>query len=124
MIASWARAGLGRAPVRSAIGIRVPRWVLVPVALGVAALPLLKPSGPGNSSPVDVYFAISIGVAILWAGLAGQDLRLPYALATGIFMLGGAIGALAGPYPREGMLAIVQDLVLLPRPQNRTPEEP
>jgi len=113
MIASWARAGLGPTPVRTAMGIRVPRWVLVPVALGVAALPLLKPSGPGNSSPVDIYFAISIGVAILWAGLAAQDLRLPYALATGIFMVGGAIGSLAGPYPREGLLALVQDLVLL-----------
>src|SRR5947208_896187 len=113
MIASWARAGLGPTPVRTAMGIRVPRWVLVPVALGVAALPLLKPSGPGNSSPFYISFEIINGVAILWAGLAAQDLRMPYALATGIFMVGGAIGSLAGPYPREGLLALVQDLVLL-----------
>jgi O-antigen ligase len=83
------------------------------VAVAIAMLPFLKPSGPGNSSPVDLAFAVSIGVFLLWAGYSAQPLRLPYALAGGIFMLGGAIAALAGPLPNSGLLAVGQDLVLL-----------
>jgi O-antigen ligase len=91
----------------------VPWFVLAPIATAVALLPFLKPSGPGNSSPVDVAFALGIGAAMLWAGYSGQELRLPYSLAVGLIMLGGAVGALAGPLPASGLLAIVQDLILL-----------
>jgi O-antigen ligase len=87
--------------------------VIVPVAGAIATLPFLKPSGPGNSSPVDVMIALSIGVALLWAGYERQDLRLPYALAVGLIMVGGAVASLAGPLPSTGLLAVVQDLVLL-----------
>jgi O-antigen ligase len=113
VIATWPRTGdraraLGRGRAHN-----VPAYVLVPVCLGIAMLPLLQPAGPGNSSPVDVFFAVAIGATILWAGYAGQELRLPYALAVGLLMLGGAIGALAGPFPELGLLALVQDFVLL-----------
>jgi O-antigen ligase len=91
----------------------VPWLVLAPVAAAVAMLPVLKPSGPGNSSPVDVLIALSIGVTVLWAGYARQELRLPYGLAVGLIMVGGAIASLAGPLPGDGLLAVVQDLVVL-----------
>ena len=41
---------------------KVPWLVLVPVAVALAMLPVLKPSGPGNSSLVDIPIALSIGV--------------------------------------------------------------
>jgi O-antigen ligase len=113
VIATWPRTGDGPRALGRTRSVTVPAYVLVPVCLGVAFLPLLKPSGPGNSSPVDVFFAVAIGATILWAGLAGQDLRLPYALAVGLLMLGGAIGSLAGPFPELGLLSLVQDFVLL-----------
>ncbi|MFI4972327.1 MAG: O-antigen ligase family protein [Hyphomicrobiales bacterium] len=91
----------------------VPWLVLAPVAAAVALLPFLQPTGPGNSSPVDVAFAISIGVFLLWAGYTGQALRMPFALAVGVIMIGGAVGALAGPLPSSGLLAIAQDFILL-----------
>jgi len=91
----------------------VPWLVLVPVATAIGLLPLLKPSGPGNTSPVDVAIALSIGVTLFWAGYARQELRLPYALAVGLIMVGGAVASLAGPLPDNGLLAIVQDLALL-----------
>ena len=91
----------------------VPWLVLVPVAAAVAMLPFLKPSGPGNTSPVDIAIALSIGATLFWAGYARQELRLPYALAVGLTMVGGAVASLAGPLPENGLLAIVQDLVLL-----------
>lgn len=113
MIAAWARIGFGPT---SGVAVRpfpVPKFVLVPVMFGVAFLPLLKPSGPGNSSPVDVFFAISIVAAAVWAGYANVELRLPYAAAVGLIMLGGAAGALNGPLPSAGLLAVAQDLILL-----------
>jgi O-antigen ligase len=91
----------------------VPWLVLAPVAAAIAMLPDLRPSGPGNSSPVDVMIALSIGVTLLWAGYARQELRFPYGLAVGLIMVGGAVASVAGPLPGVGLLAVVQDLVLL-----------
>lgn len=79
----------------------------------VAALPLLRPSGPFNTSPVDVAGVILIA-AVVPAWLAGRfSLRLPFAAPIAIFATGGVLGALAGPIPRAGLLAVAQDLVLL-----------
>jgi O-Antigen ligase len=91
----------------------VPWLVLAPVAAAVAMLPALKPTGPGNSSPVDALIALSIGVTLLWVGYARQELRLPYGLAVGLIMVGGAVASIAGPLPGAGLLAIFQDLVVL-----------
>src|ERR1700681_2707849 len=90
----------------------VPWRVLAPVGVPLALLPFLKPSGPGNTSPVDVAIALSIGATLFWAGYARQELRLPYALAVGLIMVGGAVASLAGPLPDNGLLAIGQDLLL------------
>ena len=82
-------------------------------AVYIAALPLLRPSGPVNSSPVDL-----VGVALLVA-VANAWLRrrlvvlLPYGIAVAVFALGGVLGALHGPVPGAGLTAVVQDLVLL-----------
>ncbi len=103
---AWSRDASTKAP-------SIPWLLLAPVATAIAMLPFLKPSGPGNSSPVDLAFAVSIGVFLLWAGYSGQPLRAPYALAVGVFMIGGAIASLAGPLPTNGLLAVGQDLVLI-----------
>ena len=113
MIASGSMVGRWPPSAASTKAPAVPWLVLVPIATAVVMLPVLKPSGPGNSSPVDVVIALSIGMALLWAGYSGQQLRLPYALAVGLIMIGGAVGALAGPLPGAGLLAIVQDFMLL-----------
>ncbi|MFI5282277.1 MAG: O-antigen ligase family protein [Candidatus Dormibacterales bacterium] len=91
----------------------VPWLVLVPIMAAIATLPFLQPAGPGNVSPVDLPIALSIGVTLFWVGYTRLELRLPYALAIAVFMLGGSIAALAGPLPAAGLLAVVQDLWLL-----------
>lgn len=111
MIASSSLAGRWR-PASTSAPV-VPWLVLVPVAAAVLMLPDLRPSGPGNSSPVDVLIALSIAVTLFWVGYAGQSLRLPYGVATALIMTGGAVASLAGPLPATGLLAIVQDLVVL-----------
>ncbi len=96
-------------------------------AVAVAMLPLLQPAGPGNSSPVDIFIAVSVGLTIFWAGSAGLKLRVPYALALGVFIGAGALAALVSPIGLGdtsvgrpdttkralGVLALVQDAVIL-----------
>lgn len=113
MIVSSSIAGRWLPASTSAIAPGVPWLVLAPVAAAVVMLPALKPTGPGNSSPVDTLIALSIGVTLLWVGYARQELRLPYGLAVGLIMVGGAVASIAGPLPGAGLLAIVQDLVVL-----------
>jgi hypothetical protein len=76
-------------------------------------LPLLRPGGPGNTAPVDVFLVIAIGAAAIWAAGASQRFRVPYAVPVGILMVAGAAAALGGAYPGQGIVAIAQDLLLL-----------
>lgn len=95
-------------PMRQRIGVPVA------VAAGyIAALPLLRPSGPVNTSPVDVLgLALLVAVSSAWLRRRTAIL-LPYGIAVGVFALGGVLGALHGPVPGAGLVAVVQDLVLL-----------
>jgi hypothetical protein len=86
---------------------------LVATAAGVALLPLLRPGGPANVAPVDVLIAAAIGATVLWAGRSGLRCHFPYGLAVIVFVTGGVVGAMAGPVPMAGAVAVVQDLVLL-----------
>jgi hypothetical protein len=113
MIASSSLVGRWRPAIASTNAAAVPWLVLGPVAAAVMMLPALKPSGPGNSSPVDALIGLSIAVTLLWTGYAGQSLRLPYGIAVALIMIGGAVASLAGPLPGTGLLAVVQDLVVL-----------
>ena len=87
--------------------------VVLSVAAAIVFLPLIKPSGPANLGPVDPFIAGAIVMVLLWAGTVGSTLQAPFALSMLTFVGAGAIAALAGPVPMEGLLAIVQDLVLL-----------
>lgn len=85
---------------------------LVATAVAVGLLPLLVPDGPGNIAPVDLSIAVALMAVLLWAS-SGVQLRAPYAFAGMVLLLAGALGALAGPVPLTGMLALAQDLWLL-----------
>lgn len=89
------------------------RLALAITAAAVAMLPLLSPGGPANTAPEDLIIALALGAVLLWAGASGRHLRFPYALGMAVFMAGGALAALAGPVPSGGLVAVVQDAVLL-----------
>jgi hypothetical protein len=88
------------------------RTPLVATAVAVALLPLLVPGGPGNIAPVDLFIAAALVAVLVWAS-TGVQLRAPYGLAVAALVTAGAIGALEGPVPLDGMLALTQDLWLL-----------
>lgn len=83
------------------------------VAAAVAALPLLEPSGPGNVAPVDAFVVVAVFAVLLWAATSRSRLSFPLALPVGLFVVGGALGAVSGPVPRAGAVALAQDVVLL-----------
>jgi O-antigen ligase len=89
------------------------RLALVTTAVGIALLPLAVPAGPANVAPIDGFLAIAFGTCLLWAGTVGWRWRFPYVIPVGILMLGGALGALAGPVPDAGIVALAQDIVLI-----------
>jgi O-antigen ligase len=81
-------------------------------ALAVALLPVLVPHGPANLAPVDVFIVSAIWLGLVWAG-SGHPWRFPYAVPTALFVVGGCLGALAGPVPGQGIQAVMQDVFLL-----------
>ena len=88
------------------------RAPLFAVALAVSLLPFLTPSGPGGIAPVDLVILASAGVVMVWSSV-GVKLRAPYAASVGVLIVAGAAGALAGPVPGAGLLALIQDMWLL-----------
>lgn len=89
------------------------RVAVVVLAVAVACQPLLRPSGPGNSSLVDVFTLASLISAAVWLGASGIRLRAPYVIPLALLMAGGLLAGLTGPLPGTALLAVAQDLVLV-----------
>lgn len=88
------------------------RVAVVVLAITVACQPLLRPSGPGNSSLVDVFTLLSLLSAAVWLGAAGIRVRGPYLIPLATMIAGGLIAGITGVLPGTALLAVVQDLVL------------
>ncbi len=109
-------AAPARPTPRPGAGLRrgsTERFAVIAMALTVAGQPLLHPSGPGNSSPVDVFTVLSILAVALWSGATLVRVRVPYAYGVGLMVLGGAIAGAVGPLPRTALLTVMQDLLLV-----------
>ena len=89
------------------------RAAVVLTAVAVALLPVAVPTGPANLAPIDLFLVLAIGSSLLWAAAVGLRLQLPYALPFAVFMIGGLLGALAGPVPSQGIVAVLQDVLLI-----------
>ena len=80
------------------------RWrvMVASIVVACAALPLLRPSGPGNTGLVDLALLCAILASLYWASSRSYRLRLPYALPAALTVLGGALAVLVThpPAPR------------------------
>jgi hypothetical protein len=115
-----ARARLESAKSKRALqdppGLRAPHGARIASAAAivyVAALPLLKPTGPFNTSPVDVAGLVLVVAVAVASRTKRLRVQLPYAVPIAIFALAGTLGALAGPVPALGLTAVMQDVILL-----------
>jgi hypothetical protein len=85
----------------------------VGVVIGLACLPILLPSAPGNITPADLGLVVATGAVVMWAGMTRQRLRFPFVVGVGVLAIAGALSALFGILPGSGILAVIQDLYLL-----------
>ncbi len=89
------------------------RTALVLVGATVAAQPLLHPTGPGNSSPVDGLTLLAITAVVVWAAGDRVRLRAPYAFPAGLMIVAGLLAALVSPFSGSSAFAVVQDVAVL-----------
>src|SRR5437762_8405416 len=90
-------------------GVRVE---FAAIAVGIGALPLLTPAGPGNLAPADVALVLAVGATLLWAASTGVGLRLPYVLGVGTMVVAGTLSASVGARPGLGLLAVFPGVFL------------
>jgi O-antigen ligase len=75
-------------------------------------VPILTPSGPGNTALPDAFMAVAMVMTILWLYRYSGTVILPYSLGIGILMIAGLIAAVHQHVPLAG-LPVLQDLFLL-----------
>jgi hypothetical protein len=74
--------------------------------------PILHPSGPANSSPVDLLVVLSIVAAAIWARSGHHKLRAPYFIPVALFVAAGAASGLVGPLPGLALTSLATDVLL------------
>lgn len=95
---------------------RLTRWrvMVVSIVVACAALPLLRPSGPGNTGAVDLALICAILVSLYFASSRSFRLKMPYAFPAALMVVAGSIAALTshgGPgATSRSALALVQDV--------------
>ncbi len=114
-VAAVPRAGVG---LSEGLTTRVarPAWERVATfstAAAVASFPLLQPSGPGNTSLPDAFVALSVLSVLAWGYSSRQVMRMPFLIPISVMIVAGAVAALLGNYPGEGLLTLAQDAFVL-----------
>lgn len=104
-------------PVTPSVGGR-RNVVKVVMGTAVAGMPLLVPSGTGNTAPADVFLVAAIFIAALWFSSRRQALRFPYVVPVGLSIFAGALAstiAYSGAYLSVGggLVILIQDAFLL-----------
>ena len=103
------------ARARGAVGRRgaVEGVALNVTAIAVALVPLAVPQGPGNTAPIDLLLTVAVATCLLWATTVGFRCRFPYVIPVMLALVGGAVGGLLGSVPTMGIVALLQDIVLI-----------
>jgi O-antigen ligase len=83
------------------------------IAVAICALPLLRPTGPGNTGPVDIALFLAIAVGFLAMAASRAPVRLPFSAPIGLFVIAGGIAVLSAGASRTSALTLVQDVFVL-----------
>jgi hypothetical protein len=101
------------AAVRSSRRVAGEGVAVAATALAVALLPLAVPEGPANIAPNVGFIAVAVLACLLWGATAAVPWRFPYVIPVGLILVGGAIAGVVGTVPKAGIVALVQDIVLI-----------
>ncbi len=90
------------------------RLTLVTVSAAAVALPLLRPTGPGNTGVVDLALIGAMITAAMWASARSHVLRAPYAIPVLVSVVAGALAAVVDVSDtgaaRNSLVALAQDV--------------
>ena len=88
------------------------RTAVITLVLAVAFQPILHPTGPGNSSPVDLLIVAAIVTAMIYLAGTHQKLRAPYFIPVALFVAAGAASGLVSLLPSTALTTVMIDILL------------
>jgi lipopolysaccharide/colanic/teichoic acid biosynthesis glycosyltransferase/O-antigen/teichoic acid export membrane protein len=88
------------------------RAAVLTLVAAIAFQPILHPTGPGNSSPVDVLTVASIVTALVWMAGTHRKLRAPYFFPVTLYVAAGAASGLVSSLPNTALLTLAIDALL------------
>jgi hypothetical protein len=112
------RRDLGPAPTLEPVGGPGPRrgtverTAMLTLTAAFIFQPILHPSGPGNSSPVDILTLASIATAAIWATSGHHKIRAPYFIPVALMVAAGAASGLVGSLPNLALVTLAVDVLL------------
>jgi len=92
--------------------------VKVAICLAIWAMPLLRPAGPGNTAPADLFLGLAVLVTALWFASRSHVMRFPYMFPVALSILAGALASTVA-YSHAyisvggGLISLLQDAFLL-----------
>ncbi|MGO4598865.1 O-antigen ligase family protein [Terrabacter sp. 2RAF25] len=99
-------------PLDASYFSRAPRHIAYLLGVALAGLPLLVPSGPGNTAVADVGMVVVVVGVVVWLKRDGVPVLVPYLLPVSLLMVAGSVAAY---HVQVGvaLLPVLQDLFLL-----------
>jgi lipopolysaccharide/colanic/teichoic acid biosynthesis glycosyltransferase/O-antigen/teichoic acid export membrane protein len=88
------------------------RAAVYTLVTAVVFQPILHPTGPGNSSPVDILTVATIVTALVWLAGTHRKLRAPYFLPVALYVAAGAASGLVSSQPGTALVTIAVDALL------------
>ncbi|HLI41140.1 MAG TPA: sugar transferase [Streptosporangiaceae bacterium] len=88
------------------------RAAVITLVLAIVFQPILHPTGPGNSSPVDLLLVASVVTATVWLAGTHRKLRAPYVIPVALLILAGAASGLVSPLPTTALTSVSIDILL------------
>jgi lipopolysaccharide/colanic/teichoic acid biosynthesis glycosyltransferase/O-antigen/teichoic acid export membrane protein len=88
------------------------RAAVITFVVAIIFQPILHPTGPGNSSPVDLLMVAAIVTAMVWLAGTHRKLRAPYAIPVALFVAAGAASGLVSPLPSTALVTVMIDILL------------
>ncbi len=88
------------------------RTAVVTLVLAIVFQPMLHPTGPGNSSPVDLLVIAAVVTALVWLAGTHRKLRAPYVIPVALFVAAGAASGLVSSLPSTALITVAIDILL------------
>jgi len=91
---------------------KTERRAMVALTAAFIFQPILHPTGPANSSPVDLLLIVSVVLFGIWAWREPRRIHAPYLLPVGLMVAAGAASGITSQFPSAAIQALLVDVLL------------